>query len=249
MIAILRRLRKAAVPRPLEPALIQCDGQEMRVVFRHHRMARRLILRLNPDGTAAVVTVPHGVSRAQALDFAERSSDWLAGRIKSRGGNIRLQPGSQIPLRGELHEIRHISAVRGTVTVDPVARIVQVPGDLRHASRRITDFLKAAAREELAAASRRYAAAMGASFRRITIRDQKSRWGSCSAKGDLSYSWRLILTPPYVLDYVAAHEVAHLVHMNHGRRFWRLVLTHCRDASRAKKWLKEHGQGVHRYVA
>ena len=90
---------------------------------------------------------------------------------------------------------------------------------------------------------------MGVSFRRIIIRDQRSRWGSCSASGELSYSWRLILAPPYVLDYVAAHEVAHLRHLDHSKHFWRLVLTHCRDAGRAKNWLRTHGQEVHRVVA
>jgi hypothetical protein len=127
-------------------------------------------------------------------------------------------------------------------------RAIHVPGELPHVPRRLLDWLKSAARNEIAAAAQRYAAAMGVTYRRITIRDQRSRWGSCSAQGDLSFSWRLILTPTYVLDYVAAHEVAHLKHMNHGPRFWRLVLTHCPEASRAKSWLKAHGQSVHRVV-
>ena len=89
---------------------------------------------------------------------------------------------------------------------------------------------------------------MGVDYRRITIRDQRSRWGSCSASGELSYSWRLILAPDYVLDYVAAHEVAHLRHLDHSQRFWRLVLTHCQGAAKAKNWLRAHGQDVHRVV-
>jgi predicted metal-dependent hydrolase len=120
---------------------------------------------------------------------------------------------------------------------------------LPHLARRLTDWLKLAARQELTAAAQRYAAAMGVGFRRITVRDQKSRWGSCSAAGDLSFSWRLVLTPAHVLDYVAAHEVAHLKHMDHGPQFWRLVLKHCPDAVRAKKWLKTNGQDVHRIAA
>lgn len=248
MAGLLRRLRKAVAPRPLEPAVIECSGIPVNVVFRRNAAARRLILRLNSEGSAAVVTVPVGVSRAQALDFVRRSADWLSDRMSKRAENIPLRDGSCIPLRGESHEVRHINLRRGTVTVDPVAQTILVPGELPHVTRRLVDFLKIAAREELTAASRRYAVAMGVNFRRITIRDQKSRWGSCSVSGDLSYSWRLILTPPYVLDYVAAHEVAHLAHMNHGRRFWRLVLTHCSGASKAKKWLKERGHEVHRFV-
>lgn len=249
MAGFLRKLRKIATPKPLEPATVDCAGQQVDVVFRRNGSARRLILRLNTDGTAAVVTVPGGVSRAQALDFVMRSADWLGERLSKRGENIPLRPGSLVPLRGESHEIRHINLRRGTVTVDPLMKEILVPGEPPHVARRLTDFLKVAARHDLTAASQTYAEAMGVAFRRITIRDQRSRWGSCSAHGELSFSWRLILTPAYVLDYVAAHEVAHLVHMNHGRRFWRLVLSHCRDAGKAKKWLKDHGHEVHRFIA
>ena len=153
-------------------------------------------------------------------------------RLKAHGGGIALAPGSRIPLRGVLHEIRHVPARRGTVAVDATEALILVPGELPHLPRRLVDWMKTAARADLQLASRRYAALMDVTFKRITIRDQRSRWGSCSAGGELSYSWRLILTPPHVLDYVAAHEVAHLKHMNHGPRFWRLVLTHCPDAAR-----------------
>ena len=249
MPALLRGVRRLVAPKPLEPASIDCGGKPLEVIFRRKDNARRLVLRLNSEGTAAMVTVPRGVSRSQALDFVNRSNDWLETRLEQRGDNIHLKPGSFIPLRGEAYEIRHVNLRRGTVTADPAERVIHVPGELPHMARRITDWCKRAARVELTTASRRYAEAMGGTYRRITIRDQKSRWGSCSVGGDLSYSWRLIFTPPYVLDYVAAHEVAHLIHMNHGRRFWRLVLTHCPDAARAKKWLKLHGHEVHRIVA
>jgi len=238
----LRRLRQFLSPKPLEPARLAIG---LDVLFRRNGQARRLVLRLNNEGTAAIVTVPKGVSRARALDFVERSTAWLEARLAQRGERVVLAPGSSIPLRGVPHEIRNIPTRRGAVTADPSAQLIHVPGELPHLARRLTDWLKTAARLELTAASQRYAAVMGVSFRRITIRDQKSRWGSCSAAGELSYSWRLILTPSHVLDYVAAHEIAHLKHMDHGPQFWRLVLKHCPEASRAKKWLKAHGQDVH----
>lgn len=242
----LRVLRRFLSPKPLEPARL---ASGLDVLFRRNGQARRLVLRLNSEGTAAVVTVPKGISRARALDFVERSAAWLEARLAQRGERVVLAHGSSIPLRGVPHEIRHIPARRGAVTADPSARLIHVPGELPHLARRLTDWLKIAARQELTAASQRYAAAMGVNFRRIAIRDQKSRWGSCSAAGELSYSWRLILTPSHVLDYVAAHEVAHLKHMDHGPKFWRLVLKHCPEASLAKKWLKAHGQDVHRIAA
>lgn len=223
-------------------------GEVLDVVFRRHAQARRLVLRLNSAGTGVLVTVPNGVSRARALDFTERSREWIEDRVRARGGLIHLAPGEILPLRGVGHEIRQSAHHRGVVTDDPVRCLIHVPGDPAHLPRRLLDFLKAEARADLTRASRRYAGLMGVSFRRITIRDQRSRWGSCSASGDLSYSWRLILAPDYVLDYVAAHEVAHLRHLDHSPRFWRLVLTHCHDAGRARNWLRAHGQDVHRVV-
>lgn len=228
--------------------MVLIGSDELPVIFRRHAQARRLVLRLNTEATAVTVTVPHGVSRLKAIDFAERSKDWIAQRISQRGHNIPLQPGSRIPLRGVEHHIVHVATTRGRVSVDTDSMAIHVAGELPHVSRRLLDWLKKNARDELTSAARRYAALMGVSFRRISVRDQRSRWGSCSTSGDLSFSWRLILTPSYVLDYVAAHEVAHLRHMDHSSKFWRMVLTHCPDAARAKRWLKTHGQDVHRII-
>ena len=248
MIGLLRSLQRTAGPRPLEPSRIAIGEEVLDVVFRRHAQARRLVLRLNATCTGVLVTVPHGVSRVKALEFTARSRGWIEERVRCRGGLIHLAPGQVLPLRGISHEIRHVDSRRGVVRADPVRAVIEVPGEAAHVRRRLLDFLKAAAREELTRASERYAARMGVSYRRITIRDQRSRWGSCSAKGDLSYSWRLILAPDYVLDYVAAHEVAHLRHLDHSPRFWRLVLTHCQGAARAKNWLRARGQEVHRVV-
>ena len=249
MAAIFRQLRRLIAAKPLEPARLALGPVEIDISFRRHAQARRLILRLGNEANSAVVTVPKGVTRAQALDFVRRSSGWLQSRLDRPDKRSALKPGHTVPLRGENHEIRHHPVRRGVVAADPVAKIIQVPGDLPHVGRRLADWLKTVAREQLVASSERYAAAMDVSFRRISIRDQKSRWGSCTADGNLSYSWRLILTPPDVLDYVVAHEVAHLKHMNHGPQYWRLVLKHCPHANSAKKWLKAHGQDVHRIAA
>jgi predicted metal-dependent hydrolase len=248
MIGLLRNLQRTAEPRPLEPSRIAVGDELLDVVFRRHAQARRLVLRLNSSGTGVLVTVPNGVSRARALEFTERSRSWIEERVRSRGGLIHLEPGNMLPLRGLAHEIRHVDSRRGLVTVDPVRGVILVPGDAAHVKRRLLDFLKVTAREDLTRASEKYARAMGVNFRRITIRDQRSRWGSCSAAGDLAYSWRLILAPAYVLDYVTAHEVAHLRHLDHSQRFWRLVLTHCPVAAQARDWLRTNGLDVHRVV-
>ena len=122
-----------------------------------------------------------------------------------------------------------------------------VAGEAPHIDRRVGDFLRREALRDLEAASRRAAEQLGVAIKRISVRDQSSRWGSCSTTGVLSYSWRLILAPPFVLDYLAVHEVAHLIEMNHSPRFWRLVNGICPDADRAKAWLDVHGTDLHRY--
>jgi predicted metal-dependent hydrolase len=122
-----------------------------------------------------------------------------------------------------------------------------VAGAAPHVGRRVSDYLRREAARDLDAASRRAAEAFGVPIRRIAVRDQSSRWGSCSTTGVLSYSWRLILAPSFVLNYLAVHEVAHLLEMNHSPRFWRLVKRVCADSERAKVWLDVHGSDLHRY--
>jgi predicted metal-dependent hydrolase len=153
-------------------------------------------------------------------------------------------------LRGVPHRIVHRAGERGTVwteTRDSGEKVLCVAGGAEHTDRRVHDFLKREARKDLNKASLAYAADLGVRVRRVSIRDQSSRWGSCTSAGSLSYSWRLILAPPYVLDYLAAHEVAHLLEMNHSPRFWRVVGRICDHVDRAKRWLDTYGNDLHRY--
>jgi hypothetical protein len=159
--------------------------------------------------------------------------------------------GAVIPLRGREYAINITGGVRGAVRVAPPAGEnpghIEVPGDLAHAARRLREWLKAECKQDLIAASSIHAKAMGVRFHKISVRDQSSRWGSCSASGQLSFSWRLILAPAFVLDYVAAHEVAHLAQMNHGPKFWALVARHCPDLEKARAWIRRHGRDLHSY--
>ncbi len=116
-------------------------------------------------------------------------------------------------------------------------------------ARRVKDWLKTQARHDLAAASGNHAERMELTFKQLSVRDQSSRWGSCSSDGALSFSWRLILAPAFVLDYVAAHEVAHLREMHHGKAFWDLLRAHCSRTDEARRWLKKNGRELHRYGA
>jgi predicted metal-dependent hydrolase len=243
--ALLRRLERLAAPKPIPPAEIEIAGRVLPIEFKRNAQARRIVLRLTRNSDGIAVTVPRGASRTEALAFVDRSRTWIAGRLARAPTLIKLGPGTTVPLRGEPHDVRPMFGRRGAVLA--ISRAIWVPGGPDHCGRRLRDWLIDEARRDLLAASEKYAAMMAVRIRRLSVRDQKGRWGSCSSSGDLSYSWRLILAPPHVLDYVAAHEVAHLRHMNHGPRFWRLVLTHCPEAPRAKRWLKGNGAELHRY--
>lgn len=245
MRALLRKLERLAAPKPLPSAAIEIAGRVLTVDFKRHAQARRIVLRLKRDNDGIAVTLPRRASRAEALAFVEGSRQWIAARLAHAPEAIALGAGMTVPLRGEPHEVRALTGRRGTVLA--ISRAIWVPGGPEHCARRLRDWLIAEARRDLLAASEKYAATMSVRIRRVSVRDQSARWGSCSSSGDLSYSWRLVLAPPHVLDYVAAHEVAHLRHMDHSPRFWRLVLTHCPDAQRAKRWLKRHGAELHRY--
>jgi hypothetical protein len=244
--ALLRRWRKQS-PSPPPPSEITIAGRNLPVAFKRHAKARRFVVRLDRAGKGLVVTMPPRAAREDALAFLQRSSGWVAARLAREGAAVPFADGAEILLRGEAVRIIHCEALRGAVRHDGERREIRVGGAPAHLPRRVRDWLKAEARRDLLAASERYAAAMAAKFRKVSIRDQKSRWGSCAADGSLSYSWRLIMAPPQVLDYVAAHEVAHLRHMDHSVRFWRLVLAHCKEAQAAKAWLRANSQTLHKF--
>lgn len=231
---------------------VQAGGETYDVTVRRHRRARRYTLRIHATRREAILSMPMRGSLADAKEFAQRHGAWLAERLRRLPGAVALVDGAILPLRGEQVCIVHRPRSRGTVwreCGDDGADMLCVAGDAAHTPRRVKDFLKREARRDLAVAVRHYADAVGVKFKRISVRDQSSRWGSCNSDGVLSFSWRLVLAPPWVLDYLAAHEVAHLVEMNHSVRFWRLVTRICPETDRAKAWLNAHGNDLHRYGA
>ncbi len=242
--ALLRDGRTA-----IEAAQLLVDGRLVPVVLKRNSRARRIILRFDRAGTAIEITLPRRATREAALAFAEEHKGWIERRLKRAPPRVAFAAGSVIPLRGEMHLVCHRPLQRGPVLPAWVGGqpVLCVAGSEAHLARRVRDWLKAEARKDLAAACGRYASAMGVKFRKLTVRDQMSRWGSCSASGALAFSWRLILAPPHVLDYVAVHEVAHLVEMNHGPAFWKLVERHSPGCRAARSWLRQHGAGLHGY--
>ena len=224
------------------------DGRRLPVTFRRHAGARRIVLRLDREHAGVVLTLPPGASAQAALEFAARQAGWIWTRLGRAPVGVPFLPGETIPVRGVGHVIVHEAAARGLVRAEArETPALVVPGGLDHVPRRVAEWLKAQARRDLLARSCAHAEAMEVRFVRVSVRDTVSRWGSCSTSGALSYSWRLILAPPFVLDYVCAHEVAHLKHMNHGPRFWALVERHVPRMEEARTWLKREGARLQRY--
>ena len=238
--------------RPTEPSTlaVKHGSQIFAVRLRRHRRARRYTLRIHPSDREAILTMPPRGTLADAKDFAQRHGAWIAARLGRLPKAAPFQPGTVVPLRGVPHKIVHRAGIRGTVWVetrDSGEKIICVAGEPEHTDRRVHDFLKREARGDLQKASQHYALELGVKVKRLSIRDQSSRWGSCTSAGSLSFSWRLILAPPHVLDYLAAHEVAHLVEMNHSAKFWKVVAKVCPATERAKTWLDTPGNDLHRY--
>ncbi len=228
---------------------IMLDESKFVVRVKRHRQARRYTLRVHAATREVMLTMPQRGSLKEAKAFAEKNGAWIAVRLNRLPDTAPFSDGFAVPLRDVAHRIVHRRGVRGTVWVelDRDEYLLCVAGDLPHIARRVADFLRREAKRELERAVKAYAKELGVSIKRVSVRDQSSRWGSCSSTGVLSFSWRLILAPTYVLDYLAAHEVVHLIEMNHSRKFWRLLRDLCPDMERAKTWLDVHGTDLHRY--
>lgn len=213
------------------------------IVVRRMAGARRMVLRYQPVQRALSLTLPRAVSMKQGLRFVESRRAWIAGQLETQTA-VGLADGQVIPLAGMPHTLRHVGG-RGLVEAEDGE--IRVPGDEAFLPRRVREWLIKQARERITEGVRRYAGALGVTHRRVTLRDTVSRWGSCSHDGNLSFSWRLILAPPGVLDYVVCHEVAHLREMNHSPAFWAQVERICPDYSKYRHWLKRHGPELYGY--
>lgn len=238
--------RRQVEPLP-ERVEIATDSGLVAVDLRRHPRARNYTLRMAGPARPPVLTMPKRGSLSEARRFLDRHSGWLRSQIDKLPPATTIADGQPFPLRGVLYTIRHDPAARGTVTVqaDPDDPLLIVAGDPRHLRRRVLDYMKREARKDIEWAVIRHSLAVGVRARAIRLRDQTSRWGSCSPDGQLSFSWRLVMAPPFVLDYLAAHEVAHLRELNHSQRFWRLCESLCPETAAARRWLGHNGPALH----
>lgn len=215
----------------------------VQITLRSSRQARRLSLRVSALDGRVTLTRPRGASEREALSFALEKEEWLRGHLARRHEAIPVSQGTELPFRG-----RRLRIAQGTARVPRLQDdTLLLPGPAETAGRRALSFLRCSARDHLAKASDHYSALLERPYTRITLRDPRSRWGSCSSTGGLMFSWRLIMAPDDVLNYVTAHEVAHLAEMNHSPAFWSLVRQLYGDAAAPRRWLHQNGIELHRY--
>ena len=207
--------------------------------------ARRVSLRIAPRTAEVVVTLPMRTARRAGMALLTTHAAWVMQRLSALAPPVEFVPGAEVMIGGVPHVIRHDPATRGGAFL--VGGAIVVSGQPEFLARRVKDFLRAEGKRRIAVLAEGHAAALGVTFRAIRLKDTRSRWGSCSHAGSLSFSWRIVMAPPSVIDYLAAHEVAHLKEMNHSHRFWALTHKLCPHTEEAEAWLKRHGASLHGY--
>jgi predicted metal-dependent hydrolase len=225
------------------------EGETLRILLRRRPTARRLTLRVSSATGEVVMTLPTRTSIGVARTFAISHGGWIAARLARMPERVLFVPDAILPIRGVPHRVVQRGSRSGITRLEAAADepVLSVACEAPHIARRVTDFLQREARRDLTEAVARYTEKLGQGPSRITLRDTRSRWGSCTVRGELNFSWRLILAPPLVLDYLVAHEMGHLREMNHSSRFWTLVGSLCPHVDEAERWLKRNGATLHRY--
>lgn len=223
---------------------ILLDGDpRIAIDLRRNGRSKRLSLRVSQVDGRVTMTLPKWSHQSQAHDFAREKEGWIRAQLAERAGETTVQIGRNILFEGVL-----VPVVAGSGrAVGFLDGQLSVPGDSARVPVRTETYLKIIARQRLGLACDRYAQLVGRPYKRISLRDTRSRWGSCTADGNLMFSWRLVMAPPLVLDYVAAHEVAHLAEMNHSPAYWAVVAKICPGYQEWRSWLRRNGADLHAY--
>jgi len=226
--------------------LIAKSGTSVPVRVHIDKRARRVSVRIDPQAREAVATAPAQRHALDAISFASERVDWIAERLGALPPPVAFHPGAYIPLRGVIHRLRQAENGR-TVRLDNsgATPVLLVPGSREAFADKTRAFFRTAAKTDFAERVAVHADTLRVNPKSISIKDMRSRWGSCSSQGRLNFAWRLVCAPPFALDYVAAHEVAHLKEMNHSARFWKQVERCVPDWKQARAWLQERGSALH----
>lgn len=224
--------------------ILHLGDPPMTVHLRRSAQARRLSLRVSRLDGKISLTIPRRLPLKEARAFAQSKEPWLRKQLSAQSPVTQVAFGREIPVAGVLRRIEPAKVRAAKLE----GEVLKVPADPERVGLRVAAFLKAQARVQLLGASDHYARRVGRRFSKLTLRDTRSRWGSCTSDGGLMYSWRLMMAPPAVLSYVAAHEVAHLVEMNHSADFWAVVADLDPGYETSRRWLRTEGTALHGYL-
>ncbi len=220
-----------------------CQGQDIPLQHKPSQRAKRLSLRLSPKEVALVLTIPPRATSSQITAFLKRCAPWVENQLKKVAKTISIKPGEKVSLHGTVFECR-VDPLRRKPVLCLATQTLCLPP--RCGQKDLYEVLKKMARETLTPYVEKAARALDQRVEKISLRDTKSRWGSCSTSKTISLSWRLILAPPEVAQYVCIHEATHLLHMNHSQAFWKVVGKLCPGYKSCQKWLKAHGASLMR---
>ena len=222
-----------------ESELMTLPGGAALVEWRRSARARRVSLRIDPRRGTVVVTLPQRSARTAGMALLMDNAEWVSRRLATLPEAVTFADGAAVPLHGVPHRIRHVATARGGAWAHDGEIVVS--GDPAFLPRRVMDFLRGEARRSITALVAQKAALARVQPGRISLKDTSTRWGSCAANRNLAFSWRLVMAPHFVQDYVTAHEVAHLRHMNHGPQFWALVAQITPHMDESVAWLRNEG--------
>jgi predicted metal-dependent hydrolase len=228
------------------PTSLLIEGKSLPLVVRKNSKAKRLTLRLRPEaGGEIILTLPLYHSKRQVAEFIEKSKPWLEKQMARIFQKLPYAEGMALPVFGKHYELRHKPSQSFRSWWGEDHLLIHAPPE--KFGMYVEKSLYQLATQFLTARTRLYAGQLNKSVNRITLRDTRSRWGSCSPNGNISYSWRLVFAPEQVADYLCAHEVAHLVEMNHSPQFWRIVEGFRPDYNSLRQWLRQNGKSLFQY--
>lgn len=228
------------------PSYLLIEGRSLPLVVRQSPKAKRITLRLKPEaGGEVILTLPLFYSKKQVFGFIEKSMPWLQKQMAKNPPKLVYVNGMILPIFGKNYELRHKPSGSFRSWWGDEHLLVHAPVEKFESS--VQKSLHQVAKQFLTQRTKFYADRLAKSVNRVTLRDTRSRWGSCSANGNISYSWRLIFAPEQVADYVCAHEVAHLIEMNHSPQFWEIVEDFCPDYKKFRQWLRQNGKSLFQY--
>lgn len=211
----------------------------------HSSTAKRLTLRIDEKNHRPILTLPKYCSQSKALSFVEDNQDWIINMLARLPQQKTFCNGENISFFGDSYIILHNSTQRGTYLEDG---FLKVGGDIEFIHRRVVDFLKQKSLKILSDITVRRAKQLGCHVSGVSIKDTKSRWGSCSTLGNINYNWRICMAPLHVIDYLVCHEVMHLKHPDHSASFWGDLKNICPDYENGRHWLKIRGKELYKYI-